>query len=137
MIEIWKDIKGYEGVYQVSNLGNVKSLDKIAHCGKYGKGLYKGKILKPVDRGNGYYRVSLSNNSKVKITSLHRLVAYSFIPNPNNLPFVCHKDNDPSNNCAVNLYWGTQSQNIKQCIKDGRHKSPFYTFNYKNKSDLL
>jgi len=126
MNEIWKDIIGYEKLYQVSNLGNVKSLDRIARYGKHSKGLYKGKILKPVDRGNGYYRVSLSNNSIIKLASLHRLVATHFIPNLNNSPLVCHKDNNPSNNCADNLYWGTQSQNIKQCIKDGRHKSPFY-----------
>ena len=124
--EIWKDIKGYEGLYQVSNFGNVRSLDRLAHCGKYGKGVYKGKLLKPIDRGNGYYRISLSVNSKIKFKGVHNLVAETFIPNPDNKPFVCHIDNNTSNNKLENLYWGTQSENIKQCVRDGRHKSPFY-----------
>ena len=99
-MEIWKDIKGYEGSYQVSNLGRVKSL-------KY----QKNRILKTILHNNNYYFVTLCNKDNCKNYSVHRLVAQAFIPNPNNYPVVNHKDEDKSNNKADNLEWCTIEYN--------------------------
>ena len=102
MKEIWKDIIGYEGLYQVSNLGEVRSVSRRGA---------KGKILSK-SINNGYYRVVLCSNSKAKGMAVHRLVAQSFISNPNNLPVVNHKDENKLNNNVENLEWCTQSYNI-------------------------
>ena len=93
MDEIWKDKKDYEGHYQVSNLGRVKSI-------KFGKEI----ILKQKIRG-GYYSVGLSKNGIVKTYYVHRLVAEAFIDNPNNYKEVNHKDECKSNNIVSNLEW--------------------------------
>lgn len=95
--EVWKDIDGYDGLYQVSNMGRVKSF-------KWGK----ERILKPYETGNGYLRVELQS----KPFKLHRLVAQAFIPNPDNLPFVNHKDENPKNNMVDNLEWCDNKYNI-------------------------
>lgn len=103
MDEIWKDIEGYEGKYEVSNLGNVRSLN------------YRGtggiKLLKQ-GTTRGYKLTCLYKNGKGKQYWVHRLVAIAFIPNPNNLPVVNHKDENPSNNNVNNLEWCTQEYNI-------------------------
>lgn len=96
-MEIWKDIKGYEGIYQVSSEGRVRSLDRIGERGYR----YKGKILTPRPNKRGYMWVVLVG----KNYAVHRLVAQTFIPNPNNYPIVNHKDENPSNNCVENLEW--------------------------------
>lgn len=97
MEEIWKDIVGYEGLYQVSNIGNVRSLN-WKNCG-YAKNLW----LKPHNKG--YYQVELVKNKKKKTFVVHRLVSIAFIPNPENLPCVNHKDENKQNNCVENLEW--------------------------------
>lgn len=107
--EIWKDIKGYEGLYQVSNLGRVKSLDRIVSnnggfmC-RNGKLLYQGTV-------KGYKKVSLCKNSIMKHYLVHRLVIQAFIPNPQNYPYVNHKDENKQNNCVDNLEWCDRSYN--------------------------
>lgn len=101
--EIWKDIKGYEGVYQVSNLGRVKSLDRIIYCKNGTKAYYKEKILKQSKQKNGYYRVTLSANNKQKKHSIHRLVAQSFLKDYSNELEVNHIDGNPANNKLSNL----------------------------------
>lgn len=104
MEEIWKDIKGYEGLYMVSNMGNVKSLG----FDKY----HKGRILKPCfDGKKNYLFVGLHKDNKVKLRNVHRLVAEAFIPNPYNLPCVNHKDENKTNNNADNLEWCTIKYN--------------------------
>lgn len=116
MREIWKSIKGWEGLYEVSNLGNVKSL-------KYGK----ERILKPGKHKDGYLRINLSNNGRRKNFSIHRLVAEVFISNPYKLPEVNHKDENKLNNRVDNLEWCNRQYNvdyslsmpINQYSKDG------------------
>ena len=102
MEESWKDIEGYEGLYQVSNKGRVKSLNY--HNTK------KEKILKPVN-ANGYKRVELCKNKTIKRLYVHRLVAQSFIENPNNYSCVNHKDECRTNNIVSNLEWCTHKYN--------------------------
>lgn len=124
MQEIWKDVKGYEGLYQVSNLGRVKSLTG----NKKNYGIY-GKILKGINNRN-YLRVSLSKNGKPKIISIHRLVAETFIPNPNNYPYINHKDENPSNNCVDNLEWCTPDYNTNYGSRNKKISTKL-TNNYK------
>ena len=100
MHEVWKDIAGYEGYYQVSNLGSVKSLT-----------LFK-KILKPYADKDGYFQVILYKNKTRKLQRVHRLVAQAFIPNENHYPQVNHKDENKQNNCVENLEWCTNDYNI-------------------------
>ena len=111
MEEIWKDIKGYEGLYQVSNMGRIKSIDRYVPR-KNGKLQHVyGKIMTSFDNGRGYKQVYLTKNSITKAHSVHRLVANAFIPNPDNLPQVNHKDEDKANNRVDNLEWCTQKYN--------------------------
>lgn len=103
MQEIWRDIPDYEGLYQVSNLGRVKSLN-------YNRTNVE-KILKLVQDRNGYLIVKLSKKGKAKLKKVHRLVAQAFIPNPNNLPQINHKNEIVSDNISDNLEWCTAQYN--------------------------
>lgn len=102
MNEIWKDVAGYEGLYQISNMGRVKTMPRTR---------VHGGILK-YDCCKGYYRVSLSKYGKSKHYFVHRLVAQEFIPNPNNFNIINHKDENPQNNCVDNLEWCTHVYNL-------------------------
>lgn len=106
MKEIWKNIQNYEGLYQISNLGRVKSFRKST---KYG--CQNEFILNPTIANNGYAQVTLYNNAKRQKFLVHRLVANAFIPNPDNLPQINHKDENRLNNCANNLEWCTAEYN--------------------------
>lgn len=106
MIEEWRDIKGYEGKYQISNMGNVVSLKY--HRGKRSK-LLKPRYPKPPHNEYGY--VVLSKDNKVRHFYLHRLVAEHFVSNPDNKAYVNHKDGDKHNNTAANLEWVTPLKN--------------------------
>ena len=123
MREEWRDIKGYEGLYQISNLGRVHSY-------------YKRDILEPKE-DKGYLRVGLYKNGKRKPYSIHRLVAEAFIPNPNNYPQVNHKDEDKSNNRVSNLEWCTAKYNINYGTHNKRmsesRKGSKHTEDSKNK----
>lgn len=112
--EVWKDIPGYETLYKISNLGRVKSLDRMIRSGiKYNKTvLRKGKILKQIPHHDGYLFVSLSKNNKSKTVAVHRLVANIFIENPENKPFIDHIDTNTGNNIVTNLRWVTASENV-------------------------
>lgn len=98
--EVWKDISGYEGLYQVSDKGRVKSL-------WFGK----ERIMKFERDKKGYLAVQLCKNGEIKRCTVHRLVAQSFIPNPQNLPQLNHKDENPSNNKVENLEWCSAKYN--------------------------
>lgn len=123
MQEIWKDIKGFEGRYQVSNYGRVKSLARIVKRGQNGYRNIKETILSPrTDTKRGYQTISIRIHSKRYNLSLHRLVAETFIPNPNNYPVINHIDGNPSNNNVNNLEWCTQSYNVKYSYTNGNAK---------------
>lgn len=108
MEEIWKDIEGYEGLYQVSNLGNIKSLRKRIDKGKCHR-YFDEKILKPIETNRGYLRVKLCKDRKIKKIRVHRLVAEAFIKRPE--LEVNHIDGNKKNNKAENLEWVTQREN--------------------------
>lgn len=118
--EIWKPIKGYEGLYEVSNLGRVKALERKKNCNR-GYEIIKEHFLKPNNYGtSGYYRVPLTNKEHIrKYYLVHRLVAENFIENPKNLPQINHKDGNKENNTADNLEWCTVSFNIKHAYETG------------------
>ena len=103
--EIWKDIEGYDGLYEVSNTGKVKSLN-YRRTGKE-------KILKPQDNGKGYLYVILYKDGKMKSCRVNRLVAQAFLPNPDNLPEVNHIDQCRTNNNVENLEWCTTHYNVE------------------------
>lgn len=126
MKEIWKDIKGLEGYYMISNFGKIKRLEYsvpfINALKNVNYRTYREKISIPKAGKNGYVGKSISVNGIYLREYMHRLVANHFIANPNNYPFVMHLDNNPTNNRVDNLQWGNNSMNIKQAYSDGRKK---------------
>ena len=106
--EVWKDIVGYEGLYKVSNKGNVYSVERKDSRGKK----CGGQTLRPSYHSNGYLCLNLNKNGVTKNKKVHRLVLEAFIPNPNNYPEVNHRDEDKSNNNIENLEWCTRKQNV-------------------------
>lgn len=117
ILEIWKSIFGYEGFYEVSNLGNIKSLNY--HNTK------QEKILKPKRDKDGYLLIILSKNNKQRTFKIHRLVAEAFIPNTENKPQVDHKNKERDDNRVENLQWLTASENNKKGFLQGRVNSEF------------
>jgi hypothetical protein len=129
--EIWKDIKGYEGLYQVSNLGNVRSLDRLD-----GRGWkIRGRMLTPMKYKKGYLYVGLCKNNIRKCYKIHRLVAQTFIPNPDNKPEIDHINCCKTDNRVINLRFVTAKENnnnpltlkhrsnCKKGTKNIRHRS--------------
>lgn len=114
MIEIFKDIEGYEGLYQISNLGNVKAL------GNGGSNTSKERILKPTKNQKGYLYVGLCKEGKRKKYKIHRLVAQMFLPNSNNFTEINHKDEDKTNNQVTNLEWCTRAYNMNYGSRNQR-----------------
>lgn len=118
--EIWKDIKGYEGVYQVSNYGRVKSLQRYRVSKSGTNQNVNEKILKQsCGKTHKYLNVTLAKNKKNKTFQIHRLVALYFIPNPLNKSQVNHIDGNKQNNCVDNLEWCTCKENIHHAWKNG------------------
>ena len=107
--EIWKPVNGYEGLYEVSSLGNVRSVEfrnnQMTHK--------RIKMMTPTDNGHGYMIVGLAGMGRRRNFYVHRLVAQAFIPNPDNLPAIDHIDHDRSNNQVSNLRWITQGDNVR------------------------
>lgn len=121
--EIWKPLKDYEGLYEISNMGRVRSLVK--------KGNTKQQIKKTgIDVSTGYTNIQLTKNNKPLTKRVHRLVAEAFVPNPNNKPVVNHIDGNKRNNLASNLEWMTYSENTLHSFKNGLQKKIFGDKNY-------
>lgn len=121
--QYWREIPNYEGLYQVSNTGRVRSLN-YRRTGK-------SKVMKPSTDELGYKRIDLCKNGKHKLHYIHRVVALAFIPNPNNYPIINHKDENPSNNYYKNLEWctyeynnnyGTKREKLSKAAKGKKYK---------------
>ncbi len=122
-MEIWKDIINFEGFYQVSNYGRVKSLErKIPHWKSERLQVIKEKILKPSKDGKGYPLVVFQIENEMKAIKIHRLVATAFVPNPENKPQVNHIDGIKTNNHFSNLEWCNNSENVLHAYKLGLNK---------------
>lgn len=118
--EEWRDVPEYEGLYQASNYGRIRSLDNIQHVVFKGKSISKrkyGKVIKPGKHRGGYSMVWLSKNGIVKAYTVHRLIADAFLPNPDGLPEINHIDGDKKNNAITNLEWVSRSENLNHAYK--------------------
>lgn len=111
MEEIWKSIPGYEGYYEVSNIGNVRSVTRTIIKSNGQPQTRIGKIINQTLDQKGYKQLNLHKDGVCKKMKVHRLVAMAFLPNPNNYPIVNHKDENPSNNNVDNLEWCTYQYN--------------------------
>lgn len=141
MEEIWKDVPGYEGLYQVSNFGRVKRMPYKRNrinpkSMRMANHHYKERVMKGSISANGYYRVSLSFKDKVTYKHIHRLVAEAFIPNPNNYPCINHKDEVRTNNNVDNLEWCSYYYN--NTYKDIRERmAKTYSKNHSRAVEML
>jgi hypothetical protein len=120
--EIWKDIKGYEGFYQVSSLGRIRSIAVRRNiCGKT-RIINRERVLKPTDNGYGYLMVHLKSNNNITPKSVHRIVAETFLNKEDGFDCVNHIDHDTHNNSVENLEWCTQRHNVNHSA--GRMQKP-------------
>lgn len=120
--EVWKPVKGYEGLYEVSNMGNVRSVDKYLMFGNH-YCLFKGKPLKAQYNSDGYLKTRLSKNNKGKKYFVHRLVANAFIPNPSNLPCIDHINTIRDDNRVENLRWCSCKENSNNPLTKEHNKN--------------
>lgn len=116
MCEVWKPISGYEGLYEISNYGNVRSLERYKVYRNELRTIH-AKILKYNTITSGYKQVALYKSGKRKCLLIHRLVAEAFIDNPHNLPQVNHKDGNKTNNNVANLEWCTAKENMVHSVE--------------------
>lgn len=126
-IEEWRDVLGFEGRYQISNFGRLKTLTRVVIEPRRSY-VRQGKIMNKYTNRDGYYRVKLYNgDASFKNESVHRLVAETFIGNPNNLPEINHIDGNPFNNHVSNLEFCTKEHNVKHAYSTGLKKRENYT----------
>jgi len=121
MNEIWKEISGLEGLYEISNLGNIRAMERSMPYNKH-KNFFmtkKGKILKIGKNRKGYAQTRLRKDGEYLNVKIHRLVANAFIPNPKNKPQVNHKDGNKANNAIENLEWVTNQENTDHAVRSG------------------
>lgn len=123
-MEFWKEIPNYEGLYEASNLGKVRSKEgKVTYSKLHGKRVWKSRILKEKNKSGRDVRVDLWKNGEPKSFLVHRLVAETFIPNTDNKPCINHIDGNPRNNYVSNLEWVTYSENMKHAFKNGLYST--------------
>lgn len=137
--EIWKDIEGYEGLYQINNFGVIKSLNRFVNHGHSEKQFVSECILKPRIYNTGYYYIVLSKNGKKKNFSVHGLVAKYFIENKENKECVNHKNGIKTDYSIENLEWSTISENRLHAFRTGLQKphSLKSVMAYKKNGDLV
>lgn len=129
-MEEWRDIKGYEGLYQVSNEGRVRSLERTITYKDGRERLVKEKFVTPHKNSNGHLKFRLSKNGILSEIQAHRLIAEIFIPNPNGYDVVHHIDHDPYNNTVENLVWMSDEEHRGMHISERRSKRVYqYTLN--------
>lgn len=139
--EIWKPHPEYTGT-EVSTFGRIRTLDRVVPCRGNGTRLVKGRVLKPASDRGGYLTVAVKVNDKFISKKVHRLVAQAFIPNPDGLPEINHKDNNPLNNGVSNLEWCTHEYNMAykekygKTAKESAPKLPVYAVNLKTQEIL-
>ena len=122
MKEIWKAIVGYEGLYEVSNLGMVRSLDRYVPHKTFGKKYCKGHMMATHINNAGYVTVNLCKGNRYRSFDIHRLVAIAFLDNPDGLPEVNHIDENKKNNHVGNLEWVTREQNERHGTKPEKRR---------------
>ena len=121
MNPIWRDIEGFEGHYQVSSTGLVRSLDRVINDKRQGPRIVKGRMLKPAKDTRGYPCVVLSKDGKYKNFKVHRLVAGTFLMNPDKKPQVNHESGIKIDNGIWNLEWVTHTENMRHAFQNGLH----------------
>ena|SRR5690606_1388273 len=120
MDEIWKPVPGYEGIYEVSSKGRVRSLDRVNSQGAR----VRGRVMKTRTDKDGYFDLVLSKAGEKTYPRVHRLVCEAFHgPAPEGKPFACHKDGNNQNNTPENLYWGSSSDNMQDAVRHGTHRN--------------
>lgn len=122
MQEVWKPVQGYEGIYEVSNLGRVRSLDRFTRNRWGTLRPVAGAMKVPQVKREGYCYLNLYSERKARPMYVHRLVALAFLPNPDDLPQVNHKDGDKANNAVTNLEWCSKSDNCQHAIDEGLYE---------------
>lgn len=120
--EIWKDISDYEGYYQCSNLGNLKSLKRLTNCNNFFREEQEKILKQSISKKRKVKYISLNKKGKLKTFAVHRIIAKTFIKNPLQYGEINHKDGNPSNNNINNLEWCSRSQNMIHARDNGLHR---------------
>jgi hypothetical protein len=120
-LEIWRDVPGFSGELQASDSGKLRTIDRRDVLGRFRKGVE----LKFEKHRTGYLRVKISHRRVQKTYSVHRLIALTFLPNPENKPEVNHKDSNRANNAVSNLEWSTKVENIEHAYEHGALENPY------------
>lgn len=123
MTEIWRPVRGWEGLYEVSNLGAVRSLDRVVFKSDGRVAHYRGRVLKGSPSAHGYLRVGLTESStdRSEIVLVHQLVARAFVEGEQAGLHVLHWDDNETNNVWTNLRWGTHADNMNDIVRNGNH----------------